>query len=462
MNFTKLTNQFETLKNISSSNEKKDYLKSILVDDIDAEETKGFFKWLYDTSVVTGISEKKFNKKFDMFDYWTIEGTNDISLVCQYLLNHKTGKDEDIMFVQSSMDSICKDDKEKEFYKNVVTKNVVVGIDKKLINKVVPNLIPSFDVMLANRWLELTEEQINKLTKNHTREFVIEEKLDGFRCIAIKENGNVKLVSRQGKLFEGLVDIENDVKSIPDDNFILDGELLITDRDNIESKNQYKATSKIVSSKDMEKHGISLNVFDYLPLDQWNTKKCTLTYSDRYNWLEQKLVQPRLDLNGNSENNNDNYRNLHLVPIIYKGIDVSQVTKNLDMARKLDWEGVMVRFSDSMYEFKRSNDLLKVKQMNEMDAYIIGYNEGINRNKGKLGNFVCEIDHPKFGYLKFECGSGYSDEERENYWQIKDELIGRVMEVQYFEVTENTTTHIKSVRFPVHKCIKEIGQEPNN
>jgi DNA ligase-1 len=75
---------------------------------------------------------------------------------------------------------------------------------------------------------------------------------------------------------------------------------------------------------------------------------------------------------------------------------------------------------------------------------------------------ICEIEHPKLGHIEAKVGSGYSEEERNRFWNIKDELIGRTISVQYFEQTENTSTHIKSLRFPVFLELKEEGQEPNN
>ncbi|MBP5422606.1 MAG: hypothetical protein J6Y78_09215 [Paludibacteraceae bacterium] len=86
--------------------------------------------------------------------------------------------------------------------------------------------------------------------------------------------------------------------------------------------------------------------------------------------------------------------------------------------------------------------------------------EGTNKNQNTLGALVCEIDHPKFGHIEAKVGSGYSDEERDRFWSMN--LIGRVISVQYFEVTENTSTHVKSLRFPVFLELKEEGQEPNN
>jgi DNA ligase-1 len=79
-----------------------------------------------------------------------------------------------------------------------------------------------------------------------------------------------------------------------------------------------------------------------------------------------------------------------------------------------------------------------------------------------LGALICEIEHPKLGHIEAKVGSGYSEEERIRFWKIKNELIGRVISVQYFEQTENTSTHVKSLRFPVFLELKEEGQLPNN
>ena len=86
----------------------------------------------------------------------------------------------------------------------------------------------------------------------------------------------------------------------------------------------------------------------------------------------------------------------------------------------------------------------------------------VTKNAGKLGAFLCEIDHPQYGNLKFKVGGGFSDDERFNFWEDKDELIGRIISVQYFEVTQNTTTGQYSVRFPEFLELKEEGSKINN
>lgn len=448
MNFTELMNTCNKVKSISSTNEKKAFLQSVKDEDF-----KNFLKIEFDSSIVFGLSDKKINKvvQYDIFDDFTTCDVKTIFDVFRYLEFHKTGTDEDIRTVQWYRNQICKNDEEVEFFNRVVTKNVVIGIDTKLINSVWNGLIPTFDVMLANSYFKLNESQWNKISKNGTRNFNITCKYDGFRCVAIKENGSVRLVSRQGKIYERCVDIEKAISELPYDNFVLDSEIIISNRKRYPSTEQYKATSNIVTLKDQDKHGVTLNCFDYIDLKEWNSKIGKTEWTDRRKKLEEVL----------KDYSDSDDKPLYVAPILYSGNDLNVALSLLGKARENKEEGVMLRFNDSVYEFKRSNELLKYKVMSEIDVYIVGYEEGTNKYEGTLGCFLCEIDHPTFGHLEMKVGSGYSDEERSDYWEHKDELIGRVLEMQFFEITTNSNGG-KSVRFPVHKCIKPIGTEPNN
>lgn len=446
MRFSEITKALKELSGISSNLQKLEWLKNH-----NDEDLKDVFRWYFDTSKVTGIAEKKFEKDFG---FELIGGTfttcdqKQIQDVFRYLDCHNTGTFDDIETVKWYMNQICSTDEEKECFKKLVCKNYPMGVDYKTINKVYPNLIPCYEVMLADKYLDLNENKKNKLFKPG-RTFAIQEKLDGFRCTAWKENGIVKLISRQGKLITGLVDIEKAIKKIPYDNFVLDGELLLTDRENVSSKMQYKATSKIVSTKDEEKHGITLNIFDLINVSDWNKKSDTLPYEARYTDLENWIgceYEPELKI----------VENICVTSSQFK------IEKCLKHAQKMNWEGVMVRFMDSKYEWKRSDNLLKVKPMQEMDVIIKDYEEGSNSYVGMLGAFICEINHPKFGNIKTKVGGGYSEDERKLFWENRDEMIGRVISIAFFEVTENSETHQKSVRFPEFLELKEEGQKPNN
>lgn len=447
MNFSQISKAFAEVSQISSTNEKIAWLKSH-----DDPDFKAVLKWYLDPSVITGIAEKKFDKVGAAQPEMVTQDQKDFYNVMRYIESNHTGKDEDVAWIKYLGMNICSGIDEMATFRALVCKNFPMGLQEGIVNKAFPGLIPTFDVMLANSYTKLNEKQVAKIFEKGTREFNVTTKMDGFRCVIIKENGNVKLVSRQGKLYEGCVDIEKAVKELPQDNFVMDSEIIISNRKQVPSTLQYKATSNIVTLKDQEKHGVTCNVFDILTIEEWNNKECVTPYSQRRLGLEAIL---------NEYADNDNGP-LYLVPLLYVGTDINEALKLHTAAKANEEEGVMIRFSDSMYEFKRSNDLLKLKVFADMDVYIRGYEEGTNANKGRLGAFICDVEHPEFGHLEMHVGGGYSEKERIEYWEHKDELIGRVMEITYFEVTESKSTGVKSVRFPVHKCIKPEGREPNN
>lgn len=447
-----VTKLFIDLCNTQGTNAKQDFVKKYK----DNLEFIKSLKFLLRTDNPTGISSKKYDKweEVSMFDDENVPNLKTtLDDLFDYLEVNNTGRDTDIRWVHSFVDSWSECDEDKEFLRKIICKDYPIGIDIKGVNKAIPNLIPTWDVMLADKFLDLDEKALMKISKNGTRKFVLQEKLDGFRNTAlfrfVKEGNSVKFMTRQGKPYERLVDLENALKNANIADGVFDGELILTDRNSIPSGEQYKATSKLVTVKDADIHGVTMNVFDFVPMKEWESKEGKTPYSERYAMLE-KIFK---------ENNLEPY--FHLVENIYEGNDLDVVMKELTKAKEKNWEGLMLRWLDSVYEFKRSKELLKVKPFQEMDVYIRGYEEGTNKNVGKLGAFLCEIDHPTFGHLEMKVGSGYSDEDRVNYWEHRDELIGRVLEMQYFEVTSNADGG-KSVRFPVHKCIKPIGTEPNN
>ena len=92
--------------------------------------------------------------------------------------------------------------------------------------------------------------------------------------------------------------------------------------------------------------------------------------------------------------------------------------------------------------------------MQSCDLKIIDFEEGEGNFKGTLGATLVEY---KDNIVK--VGSGYSLEERNYIWKHKKELIGRIMEVSYFEESINSKTGLASLRFPVFKNIREIGKE---
>ena len=441
MRFTEICKTLTELGSIAGTNAKIDFIKSH--DDADLKEV---YKWLYDSLRISGIAEKKFEKDygFELAGTFTTCDVKTLDDVFRYLDCHHTGSSKDIIEVKDLMEQICKDDFEKDIFKKIVCKNLPIGIDAKTINKCFPSLIPTFDVCLCDKYYDKPELVDGK------REFAISTKIDGCRCIAIKEKGVVRLVSRQGKLWLGCREIEKAIQDLPHDNFVLDGEITIKDFMKYPSKEVYKMTTKIISTKDEIKEGVCLNAFDFMFLKDWNQKNCDWNYSYRRICLDRLFEKNESDA-------------LSFVEDIYVGNDPAKIEELMKgIVRTDDWEGLVIKFTDSKYEWKRSKNWLKVKAFEEMDLIVKDVEEGTNSNQNRLGALICEIEHPTLGHIEAKVGSGYSEDERIRFWEMKNELIGRTISVQYFEQTENTSTKIKSLRFPVFLELKEAGQFPNN
>lgn len=394
----------EQLKSTSSNKSKEKIIK----ENSDNELFKRILFYTYNTDFKYGMQKKsitikngdsKWNSLFDMLNELSNSNINDnLRINIGKFLGNINNKDE------------------RELVINILLKDLRCNINIKSINKAIPNLIPSFDIMLGSKG------ELDKLPKG--MKFVT-EKYDGVRCFTQIRDGRIIMKSRQNKVFEGLVDIENAIADLGLDNVCLDGELLAIDSP---YETVYKDTMKIVSTKDKEKHGVKYMLFDIIPLSEFDNKEGKMKYSDRREWL-----------NTIKEN-----EFINVAPILYKGIDIDEVLKVLDECRGNGAEGCMIN-TDKPYEFKRSKVLQKLKVMSTCDLRVIGFEEGDGKLKGTLGKIICNYKGFDLG-----VGSGFSEAMRDEVWNNQDKYLGKISEIQYFEETNNDEGGL-SLRFPVFK-----------
>lgn len=396
---------FDKISSVSAKTSKETIIKKNKDNELFIE----CLKFLLDSDVVTGLSTKKMNKKVTLVEN-KLESLTD---AFKYVREHNTGTDVDIAIVKS----FCNAQGEcREFCEQLFTKKLKVGVDAKTVNKCIPNLIPTFDIMLGSKF---------EFDKIPNEEMFITEKLDGIRCFAQIRNGKVVLKSRQNKLFEGLVDIENAILDLGYDNICLDGEIL-----SIGStlEDVYKDTTKKVNNKNKVKTGVKFVLFDIVPIEEFDNKKGKTKYVDR---------RIKLDMIKTSTY-------LQVAPLLYVGTDMEEVMTILNELRNKGCEGAMCNLNKP-YEFKRSKTLLKMKIMQTCDLKVIGFEEGQGRLSGTLGKIICD-------YKGFELGvgSGFSDKDRKEIWNNQEDYLHKIVEVQYFEETRNDDCGL-SLRFPIFK-----------
>ncbi len=408
---------FNKLRNESSRTGKE----LILKDNKDNEIFKEVLKFVFNPYIVTGISSKKLNKEVK-----PVESANipfHILELTRYLTARDSGRDIDIYIVQQFINE-AETVEEKELIEQIVTKSLKVGITAKTINKIYgAGFIPEFSVMLAESY-----------DKKHDRvdgKFYITLKLDGNRCVAIKENGITKFFTRKGQEIEGMIQLQNEFESYPDNN-VFDGELLLANDKDLPSDELFRETQKVVRKKG-EKTNLQFHMFDTLPLLEFKSGKSKKSYEQRRNTI----------------NTFSDSEYIKILPTLYEGDNKSVIFEIMNWVEANGYEGLMVNRANGLYQSKRTTDLLKVKKMKSADLICIGLEEGSGRNQGRLGAILVEY---KGGVTK--VGSGFTDEEREYFWNNQDEISGRIAEIKYFNESMDDKTKQASLRFPIFKTVR--------
>lgn len=416
---------FRQIQSTSSLNDKK----KIITDNKDNELFKKCLKFLLDGNVVTGISDAKLNKKIGIVH---LNIPRNFEYLMEYLITNNSGKDSDIAMLQQFINN--QPDKDKEFYSQMITKKFRLGVDAKLINKCIPGLIPTFDVMLGT--------SIEKIKLKGDEKIFISQKLNGTRCAFIGD----KCMTRQGKEYTGLQHIIDDLQELVGTDMFVDGELVYKNKEGLSDSAAFQKGTGIAMSKDTDKSDLKLVVFDMFPLNEFWEGASKEVYSER---LVKYLLPLREKISAS------HFENVSIVPMFYNGNDHSEIWNWLDYAEKNDMEGVIVNL-DTPYECKRSKNLLKVKKFYTYDLEVVGVEEGDGRNKGTLGALVV-----KYKNNTVNVGSGFTDDDRKTMWGNKEDIIGRVIEVKFKETTVDKKTGLESLQFPVYCGTREIGKEPS-
>lgn len=435
--------RLHSLANIAGKNDKKALLASQWKENL--SDYNRVLVFLLDTMVVTNLAEKKVQKEVNIeLDSYP----ETIDSLLTFLEEGRASTDEGIAKVQAYINTVPK--YKKDIIK-LVTKKFRIGMTAKSLNEAVgESVINIFSCQLAKKY-EDTIESHYKSAKSKGKELQVAatQKLDGFRCLAIADfiddKLRVRFFTRKGKEIEDLDHIGKDILNLMKANgfdsnnpklvqkakgMVFDGELLDMD-------GTWASTATAASSKSNDKSHLKLHIFDGLPLvDFWNGES-SVDYEARREALDRMFEKC------------EDVTHIELLPILLISTPVECIQLLMPWIRENGHEGLMFNTLDSKYVTKRTSSLMKVKEFLSDDLLVLDVFEGEGSFEGVLGGVV--VDYK--GY-KVKVGSGFSLEERKNYWENKDSIIGKIIEVQYFEETENAKTDDKSLRFPTFKGLR--------
>lgn len=404
----KLIDLFDSIKKESRSTKKIKLLKEFPYPNY----LKTFLSYTYDSKYVFNLTSKTFSK---------IKGGIGIGLSQDFFkkvleINNHSKR---VKYVETVIGWICPAG--RKYILSVFDKDLGIGINVKTINTAFPNLISEFGVMLA---FKQTEEKFRQLYPTDDGDCYYNLKIDGVRCIIdVRDKDNIIFYSRNGKEMEEFL-IDNIRAEIAKNIKVFKGHKLDCEI----ASNQFQKFMKIYRRKNfvnmdsiLIKNSVRLYIFDLIDMsdkplyERVNIlfKMSTLGEFRFIKFLEYKTVK-------------SNY------------IKLGELARSY--IRKGE-EGIIVKKIDAPYEFKRSNYWLKFKNKDTIDVRITGYYAGEPNTKyeNTLGGLILD-----YNGVELRCGSGFTDEERDDIWKMRNDLNGMMCEISYMEETKTG-----SLRHPV-------------
>ena len=319
---------------------------------------------------------------------------------------------------------------------SVIDKDLKTRTGAKVINKAFPNLIPEFNVALAQTY----EPKLASFGENANETWYASRKLDGVRCLAVVDvNGTCTLYSRMGKEFTTLNKIKYAIEATGIINYVFDGEICMLDKDGNED---FQSVMKELRRKDHQIENPTFMIFDMIHKTEFDKGKSTDILSERLHTLRTWLG-PRYDTK-------ETLRYLDQAVIT----DERHFDMWAQMATDNNWEGFMLR-KDTFYEGKRSKNLLKVKKFFDAEYKVVDYDveehEVVRHGRQDTIPMLAQVWITHKNHL-VKVGSGFSQEQRLQY--MDGSIVGKTITVQYFEETANDKGGI-SLRFPTVKHIYE-------
>jgi DNA ligase-1 len=251
-------------------------------------------------------------------------------------------------------------------------------------------------------------------------------KLDGARCVAMWEDFEVKLYTRSCKEYISVPHIAEQLTPLLklNRNLILDGELY-----NHELKSDFEKIMSLIrqtkpTEKDLEE---SKELVQFHIYDEYDKVSNNRAFSGRL-----------LDLNF--------HKGKHSMSSVkfVETVDCSNQEELDNTYAKWTnegYEGQMVRSWDSVYKVDgRSADLLKRKEFFDAEFEIVSMEEGEADWKGRVKKVMVKLPNGNV------CGCGIrgSYEYCQELFNNKDNYIGKLATVRYFEETKDGM-----LRFPV-------------
>lgn len=347
----------------------------------------------------------------------------------------------------------------KDMLKRIVFRELRIGVDAVLVNKATgKNIVDVFPVMLAAKAKDKIQYPC-----------FIEPKYDGVRCIAIpSDNGSYKLYTRNGKLIDGFSEIERNLVFYADTariniaknlnnllknrNIVFDGEII---------GSSYRDTMENLFTQEQNKVAtfVVWDAIDFADFAEVESKRVItrLSHISKRENVFDEMYFDEID-----EEVDTTYDTSVIRTVQSLFCQSAETMEHLHAINKTKFEGSIIKHQYGAYEYKRSLNWIKLKDMFTYDFTVVDIKEGGGKYENRVGALVVEYfftsddkltESFEFGATSdtFEVGSGLSDAQREEWWFNPQSIIGKTIEVRFQELHPDTN----KPRFGVLLSVRE-------
>jgi len=298
------------------------------------------------------------------------------------------------------------------------------------------SMIPTFEVMLADKC-----DDMDDFAKYVTFPCQGDWKYDGQRTICIVRQGRpVEYRARSGKPMDHLVgtydkDLSN-IREYIGYDFVMDGESFagnFTETINAKKEGNQEA-----------KDALRLRAFFLMPLTDWIAQKTDITMRRNREMLISLFV--KCDLRRIEVSKGREVKDFQ---------DMTTYCNHVIDVEKQ--EGLILKDWAAVYTWDRSMAWCKVKRFYDVDCKVTGFYLGKKgtKNAKRLGGIKVWGRTECGTIVESDCGSGFTDAERDEIWSNQPKYMGATVVIKYQEVSKSKNKAVASLRFPTFERFRD-------
>ena len=325
-----------------------------------------------------------------------------------------------IGLVENILESMSEDD--REVIIKIIGRDLKINMGRTNINKVMKGLI----IKPPYKRCDIGTEKNVKKNIDFSKRVYSELKMDGTYRSASVDGDDITIMSRSGNE-DVFPIIEDEIRTINIDGYVLLGEMTLR---NEQDRSKGNGIINSITEREEKQDDIIFTVWEIVPVEEYMLDKKEIKvlkkenklikYGESFSKLEKLLTEANLS-------------NVKLIE--YKLINnMREAYEHFQEVTERGDEGTVIKSEDMVWEDGTSKMQLKVKLVISAEVRCTGFIEGTPGTKREktFGSIAFENDE---GTIKGST-SGFTDAQLEDFNSRRDELIGRVFEVEFNDITK--------------------------